>query len=78
MAGVQEAQVSRYWIMVHTQAEALVVGAAAKAWADGPLAEQRLSHARLEESWGSGPSVVDANARQRPPKVWCLLHDAIN
>ncbi|BDA44850.1 hypothetical protein COCOBI_06-3280 [Coccomyxa sp. Obi] len=52
----------------YRKAEALVVGAAAKAWADGPLAEQRLPHAQLEESRGSGPSLVEAKARQRPAK----------
>lgn len=60
----------------HNQAEAFVVGAAAKAWADGPLAEQRLPYAKLEESRGSGPSLVESKTRQRPAKVWCPLHDA--
>lgn len=66
--------------MLYNQAEALVVGAAAKAWADGPLAEQRLPHAQLEESRGSGPSLVEvkaeAKARERPAKVGCVLHNA--
>ncbi|CAL8469409.1 g8950 [Coccomyxa elongata] len=61
------------WLMHgYRKAEALVVGAAAKAWADGPLAEQRLPHAQLEECRGSGPSKVEAKveakAQERPAK----------